>query len=178
MRKWWRTSEGYCTLCALVTVVVFIYMAFSIEPRLSRTAIVPDRAHNDQRNNTGDTKRDAKNYQGNNGKSFWQALISPSDPLVFLNLCLVAVTGLLAASTVGLWVVTWQSGRRQSRDMQQAIRVSRLTSLTGARQARAMVAFANIRPPTDMSNLCGPRCTIFSEPTFISFKCCRSTCQM
>jgi hypothetical protein len=37
MWQWWRTSEGYCTLCALAVIAVFLYMAFSIEPRLSPT---------------------------------------------------------------------------------------------------------------------------------------------
>jgi hypothetical protein len=35
MGNWWRTSQAYCTLCALAAIGAFLYMAFTIEPRLS-----------------------------------------------------------------------------------------------------------------------------------------------
>lgn len=38
MGNWWRTSQAYCTLCALAAIAAFLYMAFTIEPRLSSSA--------------------------------------------------------------------------------------------------------------------------------------------
>lgn len=64
-------------------------------------------------------------------------------------------TLVLAVSTIGLWIVTWRSGVRQSKDtrlliaenrraadqqsgdMQRSIRVSRLTAIAAVRQARS-----------------------------------------
>ena len=43
------------------------------------------------------------------------------DRLATYTLWLVIFTAVLAVSTIGLWVVTWRSGVRQSRDMENAI---------------------------------------------------------
>jgi hypothetical protein len=119
MWKWWRSSEGYCTLWALAAIAAFIYMAFSIEIRPQ-----PAYPHNPAPENASDAKRNTENDQRNNAKSLWEGLISSNDPLVFLNLCLVTVTGALAFSTFGLWVVTWLGSRRQSSDMQKSIKIA------------------------------------------------------
>lgn len=45
-----------------------------------------------------------------------RSLWIPTNPTEFFTLWVAAFTLVLAASTVGLWIVTWLSGRAQSRD--------------------------------------------------------------
>jgi hypothetical protein len=42
-----------------------------------------------------------------------------NEPAAFLVLCLVGFTGVLAASTIGLWFVTWRSSVRQAAEMEK-----------------------------------------------------------
>ena len=95
-------------------------MAFNIAP-ITPQVIKP---YDTATNYPGDTKGNKKDNQSGNSKSVWEALVSPSDPLVFLNLCLVLVTGALAASTFGLWIVTAKAGKRQSSDMERSIMIA------------------------------------------------------
>lgn len=50
---------------------------------------------------------------------FWEK--TRCDPVAYFTAWLVGFTGVLAVSTIGLWIVTWRSGVRQSRDMENAI---------------------------------------------------------
>jgi hypothetical protein len=137
MWKWWRSREGYCTVCAFLAIAAFVYMAFSINPRFPPAAYI----NNTPANQAGNTKRSNEYNGGHNTKSIWQALISPRDPLVFLNLCLVGVTGILAASTIGLWIVTAHAGKRQSEDMRRSINAA---TAAERRQLRAYVGVEKI----------------------------------
>src|ERR1700688_1769194 len=49
-------------------------------------------------------------------------------------------TGVLAVSTVGLWIVTWRAGRSQSRDMQESLRLTAIAASATDRSARAAIA--------------------------------------
>lgn len=72
--------------------------------------------------------KESENYD------FWEK--SRCDPVAYFTLWLVGFTGVLAVSTIGLWIVTWQSGKRQSRDMEVAVRETRRI---GEAQVRAYV---------------------------------------
>jgi hypothetical protein len=68
---------------------------------------------------------------------FWEK--ADCDPVAYFTLWLVGFTGVLAISTIGLWVVTWRSGVRQSRDMVASIDVGRKAAQAAALNARAAV---------------------------------------
>jgi hypothetical protein len=72
--------------------------------------------------------QEEKNY------GFWEK--ARCDPVAYFTAWLVGFTGVLAVSTIGLWVVTWQSGKRQSRDMEAAVGETRRI---GEAQVRAYV---------------------------------------
>lgn len=67
--------------------------------------------------------------------SFWEK--AQCDPVAYFTLWLVGFTGVLAASTIGLWIVTWRSGDRQSRDTAAFINETRRI---GEAQVRAYVS--------------------------------------
>jgi len=54
---------------------------------------------------------------------FWQK--TACDPIAFFTAWLMGFTAVLAASTIGLWFVTWRSGLKQSRDMKDVIQLTR-----------------------------------------------------
>jgi hypothetical protein len=103
MWNWWRTSQGYCTLCAIAVIAAFLYAAFSIEPRLQPAP--PTSPHqqvptNDQSANQGTSRRDQR-------ETFWQW--TTKDAVGFYTFLLAAVTGglvLVAAFQAGMFV--WQ----------------------------------------------------------------------
>lgn len=51
------------------------------------------------------------------------------------TLWLTIFTGVLAISTIGLWIVTWRSGVRQSSDMQTSIKAANLSAKAAERAA-------------------------------------------
>lgn len=55
-------------------------------------------------------------------KSFWELFIE--DRVAFATLLLTGVTAILAGSTVGLWIVTGISGKRQSREIRASTKVA------------------------------------------------------
>jgi hypothetical protein len=57
-------------------------------------------------------------------KTLWER--TTTDPVAFF-------TFVLSISTVGLWIVTWQSGKRQSRDMTESIDVAERAFVSGER---------------------------------------------
>jgi hypothetical protein len=50
---------------------------------------------------------------------FWEK--AGDDPVAYFTLWLVGFTGVLAISTIGLWIVTWRASVSQARDMQESI---------------------------------------------------------
>jgi hypothetical protein len=66
---------------------------------------------------------------------FWEK--ARCDPVAYFTAWLVGFTGVLAFSTIGLWIVTWRSGVRQSRDMESSIKETRRI---GEAQVRAYVS--------------------------------------
>ena len=55
--------------------------------------------------------------------AFWDK--AADDPVAYFTLWLVGFTGVLALSTIGLWLVTWRSGARQSKETRDAIQTAR-----------------------------------------------------
>lgn len=60
--------------------------------------------------------------QEDNNYGFWEK--TRCDPVAYFTLWLVGFTGVLGGSTIGLWIVTWAGGKRQSRDMQASIAIA------------------------------------------------------
>jgi hypothetical protein len=56
-----------------------------------------------------------KNEKTEADKPFWEK--TTTDPVAYFTLWLVAFTGVLAVSTIGLWGATWYIGAKQSREM-------------------------------------------------------------
>jgi hypothetical protein len=50
---------------------------------------------------------------------FWEK--AGEDPVAYFTLWLVGFTGVLAASTIGLWIATWRASTGQARDMKASI---------------------------------------------------------
>jgi hypothetical protein len=53
---------------------------------------------------------------------FWEK--TTDDPVAYFTAWLVGFTGVLAISTIGLWIVTWRASTSQARDMQASIAVA------------------------------------------------------
>jgi hypothetical protein len=93
---------------------------YAIEPLPLPKPPTPPRytEHYEQSN----TEHSSANSESKNSKSLWERITD--DAVAFTTLCLVGVTAILAASTIGLWIVTASAGKRQSRDMKRSIRVA------------------------------------------------------
>jgi hypothetical protein len=96
------------------------------------------------------TPNNIRQNQEYEGQAVWRRIVAKTvdDPVALFTL-------VLAVSTIGLWIVTWRSGVRQSKDtrlliaenrraadqqsgdMQRSIRVSRLTAMAAVRQSRS-----------------------------------------
>jgi hypothetical protein len=101
MWKWYRTSQGYCTFCALAVIAAFLYMAFSLEPKIIRQYGQRDRAIHFTDQNVN--QRSIKNLPEVFQKSM------PDDPVAIYTLWLAGATCVLAvvaAIQAGLFV--WQ----------------------------------------------------------------------
>ena len=71
----------------------------------------------------------ANNHQPDNAapqqeheNGFWEK--TSDDPVAYFTLWLVGFTGVLAVSTIGLWIVTWRASVAQARDMKASIAAS------------------------------------------------------
>src|SRR5205823_4243144 len=62
------------------------------------------------------------------------------DPIAYFTLWLVGFTGILAVSTIGLWIVTWRSSVKQSSDMQASIAAAQKSAQAAQVQANVMAA--------------------------------------
>ena len=77
---------------------------------------------------------------------FWEK--ASCDPTAYFTLWLVAFTGVLAVSTIGLWIVTWRAGNRQSHEMQASIAVANAAAHAAGQSAfiAEQTLFASERP--------------------------------
>ena len=119
--------KALATLCVGLTLAIFPANAarlalppvphYGIEPLPLPQPAAPPRytEHYDQ----SETARNTENNKSDNRKSLWERITD--DAVAFVTLCLVAVTGVLAFSTVGLWIVTAHASKRQSKDMKASI---------------------------------------------------------
>lgn len=87
------------------------------------------------------SSRDASAYncsaQENKDYGFWEK--TRCDPVAYFTIWLVGFTGVLAASTIGLWIVTWRSGVRQSNDMKDSVEVARRAATAAELAAQASI---------------------------------------
>src|SRR5260370_30000414 len=91
MWKWWRSSQGYCTACALAVIATFLYMAFAIEPRPS-----PAVSQSEQNNAIATSKQTSDDGASKNkpSETLWQR--TTNDAVAFYTLWLLAATCPLA----------------------------------------------------------------------------------
>jgi hypothetical protein len=104
MWTWRRTSQGYCTTCAVAVIAAFLYMAFFIEPRLEPA---PRQRSQDQPIGTNDQFANQGAVHPDPREGFWQWTMK--DAVGFYTFLLVAVTGglvLVAVFQAGMFV--WQ----------------------------------------------------------------------
>jgi hypothetical protein len=97
-----RCFEGRLAIAALIAFAAWIFVALPL--------------YYGPRDDTAPAKcssKEEKDY------GFWEK--TRCDPATYFTAWLVGFTGVLAISTIGLWVVTWLSGVRQSRDMEASI---------------------------------------------------------
>jgi hypothetical protein len=106
-----RFRDGPVAITALIIFSAWIFVA------LPFLYTVPRYSHPDDQTLNKCSTEESKNH------GFWEK--TGCDPVSYFTLWLVGFTGVLAVSTIGLWIVTWQSGKRQSRDMQESIAVSK-----------------------------------------------------
>jgi hypothetical protein len=71
----------------------------------------------------GETAGDTSNSQSKGHETLWERITD--DAVAFVTLCLTVVTGVLAVSTIGLWLVTGRSSARHSQDMEAQARLTR-----------------------------------------------------
>jgi hypothetical protein len=101
-RRWLALIGGAAVLIAGLLAI-----------ELSQPTVPPRYAkHYDE----GYASRNAEDGKGESSESLWQLITD--DAVAFVTLCLTAVTGMLAVSTLGLWIVTGRGIVRQSRDME------------------------------------------------------------
>jgi hypothetical protein len=91
---------------------------------------------------------------------FWAK--TSCDPTAYFTLWLVAFTGVLAVSTIGLWIVTWRASVSQARDMKASIAASEKSAdiakeamIAGERAfvfATGLTPFWEIEPTTNLYN--------------------------
>jgi hypothetical protein len=84
--------------------------------------------------------------------AFWDK--AADDPVAYFTLWLVGFTGVLALSTIGLWLVTWRSGVRQSKETRDAIQVARHANEIGRSgiiaEQRAWVSVGDLKIDKDI----------------------------
>ncbi|TYL94098.1 hypothetical protein FXB40_19935 [Bradyrhizobium rifense] len=91
-----------------------------------------------------------------NKNGFWEK--AGEDPVAYFTLWLVGFTGVLAVSTIGLWIVTWRASKAQGRDMKASIDASKRAAdiahdamIAGERAfvfATGVLAYWEIHKPT------------------------------
>jgi hypothetical protein len=74
-------------------------------------------------------KPDSSNPERKRYEAFWERLTriwdkTTDDPVAFFTFWLAIFTFVLAFSTIGLWVVTWRSGVKQSRETRASIKAA------------------------------------------------------
>jgi hypothetical protein len=74
--------------------------------------VPPQHASNNHQSEDAPTHQEHKD-------GFWEK--AADDPVAYFTLWLVAFTGVLAISTIGLWIVTWRASASQARDMKASI---------------------------------------------------------
>jgi hypothetical protein len=82
------------------------------------------------------TERDGAGQQPNR-EPFW--VRATNDPTAAFTGIVALFTLVLAGSTIGLWIVTWRSGVRQSREMQASLAIAQQSADAAALQAKAIV---------------------------------------
>ena len=100
-----KRAVGICALILLLIGGIFVVTSpeYSHHSQYSQRAKPPEH------------KKDCENPFC----AFWRW--TTHDPVAFYTSVLAIFTGVLSISTIGLWVVTWRGGVRQSRDMEAAI---------------------------------------------------------
>jgi hypothetical protein len=96
-----KPSEGTVAIGGLIVFAVWLFVALPF-------LIIPNQTPGRDQTTNKCSAEQSKNH------GFWEK--TDCDPVAYFTLWLVGFTGVLAVSTIGLWIVTWRSGVRQTRD--------------------------------------------------------------
>jgi hypothetical protein len=146
MWKWWRTSQGYCTLCALAAIAAFLYMAFSIEPRLE--VAMPQYQQNGTKNAADQQTNQGPNHNQHR-ETFWEW--TTKDAAGFYTLLLAGVTVILAiVAGVQAVMFFWQlklmrEGINDAKTAADAAKTAAQSASTSA-DAQTQMAVEMVRP--------------------------------
>ncbi len=126
---------------ALCLGILLSVTAFLVTSAYLGNVVPPEPQHRAQHQAEESNKHNNPNVT----ETFWQK--TTSDPVAFFTFCLMAFTAVLAASTIGLWLVTKAASVKQSSDMSASIAVAR-TSADVAKQALEVVerAYLTVDP--------------------------------
>jgi hypothetical protein len=90
-----------------------------------------------QHHATSNHQPDEHPTEKENKNGFWEK--AGDDPVAYFTLWLVGFTGVLALSTIGLWIVTWRAGASQARDMKASIKAAEAAASAVTQAERAHI---------------------------------------
>jgi hypothetical protein len=111
--KYLRTSHGYATACALAAIAAFAILAFPMQERLETKHPAP----NCQEKAVEADKSSERPAHKSTDITPIECKKSAEDRIADYTLSLAWLTAVLAASTIGLWIVTWCDSRRRSEEL-------------------------------------------------------------
>jgi hypothetical protein len=133
MWNWWRSSQGYCTLCAFAAMAAFVYMAFAVQP-----LPCPPPSKDQQNRPVTPTNEHANSSsnQNNPPESFWRRTMN--DPVARFTFWLFVATGTLAtvaAVQAGLFLWQLRLMREGINDSKTAANAAETAAKTAQRSA-------------------------------------------
>jgi len=135
--KW--ALVGFYALAFLIWIAFAGYWASSERPTFQKTG-------------NGDYSAADKTSNAEEQKSLWQA--TTDDPVALFTFWIAVLTGVLAFSTIGLWVTAILAGRKQSRDMVASIAAAEAANkinreiMIASRRAWLSIDDAKLKHPT------------------------------
>jgi hypothetical protein len=103
----------------------------------------------DRHDHQSRAKHHAEQADAQPHKTFWQR--TAGDPIAVFNLILVVFTGVLAASTIGLWLATyrlWQVSLTHADHMEQSVKAAQISAESAMTQAKASERHTNVAERT------------------------------
>jgi hypothetical protein len=126
-------SEG--ALLALPVVPHHDFDAFALPPPPTSPRYLQSADEAQHKSNTNDQEGHRRTTLRDRLALIWEK--TTDDPVAFFTFWLAIFTLVLAFSTIGLWIVTWRSSVRQSREMRASIKAAEDTAVAAQINAEA-----------------------------------------